>query len=238
MSPTPPSRSPDPRSAPPERVGLFGGSFDPIHAGHLHAARAARTAFGLDRVVFVPANQSPYKPTRRLAPGPDRLEMLRLALRGEPGFEVSDLELERQGPSYTIDTVRALRGSLGLAADASIHLILGSDVLDGLAGWREARALLEAVQPVVVHRAGPMGAADPGDESLERHLAEIAARLSLPLAEKVRAGYLRLPPVPASSTDLRARLPGLDADIGDLPSEVLAYVRERGLYGAADGEPR
>jgi nicotinate (nicotinamide) nucleotide adenylyltransferase len=167
MSPTPPSRSPDPRSAPPERVGLFGGSFDPIHAGHLHAARAARTAFGLDRVVFVPANQSPYKPTRRLAPGPDRLEMLRLALRGEPGFEVSDLELERQGPSYTIDTVRALRGSLGLAADASIHLILGSDVLDGLAGWREARALLEAVQPVVVHRAGPMGAADPGDESLE-----------------------------------------------------------------------
>jgi nicotinate-nucleotide adenylyltransferase len=102
---------PDPGGA--VRLGLFGGSFDPIHAGHLHAARAAREAFDLSRIVFVPARQSPYKPDRQLAPGSDRMEMVRLAIRGEPGFEVNALELARTGPSFTIDTVRALPAALG-----------------------------------------------------------------------------------------------------------------------------
>lgn len=204
------------------RLGLFGGSFDPVHVGHLHAAKAAREAFELSRIVFVPARQSPFKPGRELAPGTDRMEMLRLATRGQPGFEVNDLELRRTGPSYTIDTVRALPAALGLPEDVPIHLILGSDVLDGLAGWREARALLERVQPVVVHRAG----------GFEEHVAEIERVLGPALASKVRAGYLRLPPVPSSATDLRARLPGLPGEVPDLPPQVLAYIRERGLYGA------
>jgi nicotinic acid mononucleotide adenylyltransferase len=118
--------------------------------------------------------------------------------------------------------VRALPAALGLPEDVPIHLILGSDVLDGLAGWREARALLERVQPVVVHRAG----------GFEEHLAEIERALGPALASKVRAGHLRLPPVPASATDLRARLPGLASEVAELPPEVLAYIRERGLYGA------
>jgi len=208
------------------RLGLFGGSFDPVHVGHLHAARAAKEAFGLSRIIFVPARQSPFKPGRELAPGGDRMEMLRLAIRGIPGFEVNDLELRRTGPSFTIDTVRALPAALGLPEDVSIHLILGSDVLDGLAGWREARALLERVQPVVVHRQGASGDKD------EEHLEEIQRQLGPALASKVRAGYLRLPPVPASATDVRARLPGLAAEVPDLPPEVLAYIRGRGLYGA------
>lgn len=212
-----------------QRLGLFGGSFDPIHAGHLHAARAARDAFDLSRVVFVPARQSPYKPGRQLAPGSDRMEMIRLATRGEPGFEVHDLELARIGPSYTIDTVRVLPAALGLPEDVPIHLILGSDVLDGLAGWREARALLERVQPVVVHRADRVGA---DEAAIEAHLHAIGRELGPALAAKLRAGYLRLPPVPASATDLRARLPGLGAEVPDLHADVLAYIRARGLYGA------
>lgn len=204
------------------RLGLFGGSFDPVHVGHLHAASAAREAFDLSRIVFMPARQSPFKPDRQLAPGADRMEMLRLAIRAGTGFEVNDLELRRTGPSYTIDTVRALPAALGLPEDVAIHLILGSDVLDGLAGWREARALLERVQPVVVHRDG----------AFEEHLAELERELGAALAAKVRAGYLRLPPVQASGTDLRARLPGLAAEVHDLPPEILAYIRERGLYGA------
>jgi len=219
-----PFRAPDAR-----RLGLFGGSFDPIHVGHLHAARAASQAFGLARVVFVPARRSPFKPGRELAPAADRLEMIRLAIRGEPGFEASDLELERAGPSYTIDTVRALPAALGVQGSAAIHLILGSDVLDGLAGWREARALLERVQPVVVLRASSWG---DDEAAIEAHLAEIERGLGPALAAKVRAGLLRLPPVPASSTDLRARLPGLDAEVPDLPAGVLAYIRAHGLYGA------
>jgi nicotinate-nucleotide adenylyltransferase len=223
-----PFRAPDAH-----RLGLFGGSFDPIHVGHLHAARAASQAFGLARVVFVPARRSPFKPGRELAPAADRLEMIRLAIRGEPGFEASDLELERAGPSYTIDTVRALPAALGVPESAAvhlmIHLILGSDVLDGLAGWREARALLERVQPVVVLRASRSG---DDEAAIEAHLAEIERGLGPALAAKVRAGLLRLPPVPASSTDLRARLPGLDAEVPDLPAGVLAYIRAHGLYGA------
>ncbi|MFN0007765.1 MAG: nicotinate (nicotinamide) nucleotide adenylyltransferase [Planctomycetota bacterium] len=208
------------------RLGLFGGSFDPVHVGHLHAASAAREAFDLSRIVFVPARQSPFKPGRQLAPGADRVEMLRLALRGRPGFEVNDLELRRTGPSYTIDTVRALPAELGLPEDVSIHLILGSDVLDGFAGWREARALLERVQPIVVYRAGSSG------DAFEEHVAELERKLGPALASKVRAGYLRLPPVPASATEVRARLPGSAGELLDLPPEVLAYIRERGLYGA------
>jgi len=211
------------------RVGLFGGSFDPVHAGHLHAARAAREAFDLPRVVFVPARRSPFKPGRELAPGADRLAMLHLATAGTPGFEVLDLELERDGPSYTIDTVRALPAALGLPGDVPICLILGSDVLDSLAGWREARALLERVQPVVVDRSS--GKVD-GAAEVEAHLTEIARQLGPALADKVRAGYLRVPPVPASSTDLRSRLPGLGADVRDLPPAVLEYIRAHGLYGA------
>jgi len=212
------------------RLGLFGGSFDPIHVGHLHAARAARKAFDLSRIVFVPARQSPFKPERRLASGTDRMEMIRLAIRGEPGFEALDLELGRSGPSYTIDTVRALPAALGLPEDVPIHLILGSDVLDGFAGWREARALLERVQPVVVFR--PQGSRDGDERSSEARLAELERELGTDLARKVRAGYLRLPPVPVSASDLRARLPGLAADVPDLPADVLAYIRARGLYGA------
>ena len=211
------------------RLGLFGGSFDPIHAGHLHAARAAREAFDLTRIVFVPARQSPYKPDRQLAPASDRMEMVRLAIHGEPGFEVNGLELARNGPSYTIDTVRAIPAALGLREDVPIHLILGSDVIDGLAGWREARALLERVQPVVVLRS--LGSGDARAE-FETHLAGIERALGPALAAKVRAGFLRPPPVPASATELRARLPGLAAEVTDIPPDVLAYIRARGLYGA------
>jgi nicotinate-nucleotide adenylyltransferase len=205
------------------RIGLFGGSFDPVHAGHLHAARAALRAFDLDRVVFVPARRPPHKPGRELAPGADRMEMLRLALRGEPRFEALGIELDREGPSYTIDTVRELPAALG-EDGASIHLILGSDNLEGLPTWREAAALLERVQPVVVHRGG-----DPAPS-----LGEIERALGRTAAERVRAGYLELPPVDASSTGVRARIRstgGRSRDL-ELDPSVLDYIRERGLYGA------
>jgi nicotinate-nucleotide adenylyltransferase len=209
--------APPPRAG--RRIGLFGGTFDPIHAGHLHAARAARDARGLDRLVFVPAWRSPYKPGRTPAPAADRLRMVALAIAGERGFEVSDVELVRGGPSYTIDTVRALPRLLGEEEDVALVLVVGSDVLPGLAGWREARALLERVEPLIVHRDG-----DPAAS-----LAGIERALGPDLAAKVARGYLRLPPCEASSTDVRAEL----ADRGAaavLPAAVAAYIRARGLY--------
>jgi nicotinate-nucleotide adenylyltransferase len=203
------------------RIGLFGGSFDPPHEGHLHVARAARGRFGLDRVVFVPAAEPPHKPGQRLAPGADRLALLRLLLEGEPRCEVSDLELARGGRSFTIDTVRALPAELGEPADCEIYLLLGSDNLAGLPQWREARALLERVQPVVVRRAG----------ALADEIAPLAAQLGEELVRKLERGALDLPPVRASSTELRVALPGSDVDARLVPHALLDYIRAHGLYG-------
>ena len=203
------------------RLGIFGGSFDPVHAGHLHAARSAMKAFDLDRVVFVPAREPPHKPGRELVSGAARIEMLRLAIAGEPRFAVHGIELERPGPSFTIDTVRELPALLGEPDGAPLFLILGSDNLAGLPGWRSSQDLLARVQPIVVHREGDP---EPAFAAIERSLGSAAAA-------KCRAGYLALPPVEVSSTDLRARLPDLGARTVDLPREVHEYIRRRGLYG-------
>ena len=117
----------------PRRLGLFGGSFDPVHMGHLHVARVAQRARDLERVVFVPAARPPHKLERALAPGADRLAMLRLAIAGEPSWTVSDVELRREGPSYTVQTVRELALAVGEPADAEVWMILGSDNLPLLA---------------------------------------------------------------------------------------------------------
>ncbi len=107
------------------RVGLFGGTFDPIHIGHLIAAEEARESAGLDRVVFVPCGIPPHKRSELVSAGPVRLEMTRLATRGNPGFEVSEFEVSRDEASFTIETVRHFSGKLG--RDAELFLIVGAD---------------------------------------------------------------------------------------------------------------
>jgi nicotinate-nucleotide adenylyltransferase len=203
-------------------MGMLGGSFDPVHLGHLHAARAALEAFDLDQVVFIPAAQAPHKSERPSASDRDRLEMLRLAIRGEPRFEVSDIELRRGGVSFTIDTVRDLPRELGWPDDAEIHLIVGSDNLPGLPHWHRARELIERVHPIVVHRDG-----DP-DHMLSRTLASLGADAHA----KLRAGYLRLPPVEVSSTELRGRGANFRDERSLVPAAVEEYIRAHGLYGA------
>lgn len=131
------------------RTGLFGGSFDPIHNGHLILAREARERLGLDRVIFIPARISPHKLDRTPAPAALRLEMVRAAIAGEEGFECDDLELRREGPSFTIDTVRELRGRF--PADAFFYFI-GADNLAQLHTWAEVATLRELVRFVVLDR--------------------------------------------------------------------------------------
>lgn len=219
MEPVP--RPPDAPTRSERRIGLFGGSFDPVHAGHLHAARLARDHFALDRVVFVPAFRSPFKAGREPAPGPDRLRMVELAIRDERAFEASDMELVRGGPSYTIDTVRALPRALGEREDVAIHLVLGSDNLESIGGWRAARELFERVDPIVIHREGEP---DVLLDGIERDLGpEIAAKFA--------RGYLRVPPFVASSTDVRAALEGHGESALVVPAPVLEWIRARGLYG-------
>jgi nicotinate-nucleotide adenylyltransferase len=198
-----------------QRLGLLGGSFDPIHRGHLHVAAAAQAAFGLERVVFMPAALPPHKPGVRLAPGEDRLAMVRLAIEGRAGFEASDLELRRDGPSYTIDTVRTL-----VDQGWDVYLILGSDNLAGLPGWRGVGTLLTLAQPVIVWRVGDVLGIPDG----------VRSAVGPDLATRLARGFLELPPHPGRATDLRAELAAGRTDHGDLPPAVASYIRERGLY--------
>lgn len=150
------------------KLGLFPGSFNPIHAGHLAVAAAAKEALGLDRVVFIVSPRPPHKDARALAPARHRLAMARLAVRGLPGFEVSDVELRRRGPSYTIDTVKAFRGKL--------YLIVGADTLAEIGTWRSAAEVRRRVTLAVYARRGSRLRRGRGIVALPGAAVDVAAR--------------------------------------------------------------
>ncbi len=196
------------------RLGVFGGSFDPPHEGHLFVARAAREERGLDHVLWVPAARPPHKPDRVLAADAQRAHMLELLLADEPACSIWTVEFAREGPSYTIDTLHALRAEL---PEVELFLLLGTDNLPGFPRWHRAREILALVTPVVVPRAG--APADP---------EELAA---LPEAERraLAEAVLDRPPVEVSSTELRARL-AAGADHERVPPALREYLAQSGIY--------
>jgi nicotinate-nucleotide adenylyltransferase len=149
------------------RIGLYGGTFDPIHLGHLLLARDALEQLGLDRMRFLPANHSPHKPEIRITPGPIRLEMVRAAIAGEPRFEADDRELRRPPPSYTIDTVRELIAEI---PGAEFTYLIGADNLPLLHTWREIGALRGLVRFAVLARAGAIDPAGEGMPVIRREI--------------------------------------------------------------------
>lgn len=187
------------------RWALFGGSFDPVHYGHLLAAERLRELERLDGVVFVPARRSPHK-RGTSAPARDRLAMLRLALRGNPAFTTSDFEVRRDGPSFTIDTVRAWRRLTGTKP----VLLLGGDSLLDLHRWREAEALLREARLVVYARPG----------------AEEAAARARELGVHYHAGVLS----PLSSAAIRDLVRRRHSLRYQVPEAVRRYIETRGLY--------
>jgi nicotinate-nucleotide adenylyltransferase len=185
------------------RIGVLGGSFDPVHLGHLALAEAARDRLRLDRVLLVVAAGQPLKAGGAAAPAEDRYAMVRLAVRGRPGLEASDLEFLRPAPSYTVDTLRELRR--GLPAGAEVFLVLGADALADLPRWREAGEVRRLASVVGCGRPGsppPAGA----DSLLEVATPDI------------------------SSTEVRRRAAAGEGLEGLVPDDVAAYIRERGLY--------
>lgn len=200
-----------------QRLGVLGGSFDPPHLGHLHAARRAREAFALEHVVFVPAARPPHKPERHLAGERERLEMLALLLAEEPDVSVWGVELARRGPSFTIDTLRALRALV--PPPAALFLILGEDNLADFPRWRAAEEIVALAQPIVVQRGG----SDPAARSVPAGMSSIArTRLAL--------GRLASPALEASSTEIRTALVNEAVPAELLPARILEYVRAHGLY--------
>lgn len=132
------------------RCGIYGGSFDPVHRGHLFVADEVRASFSLDRVVFVPANRSPFKPEAR-ASGAQRIQMLRLAIDGMPWADASSVEVDRPAPSYTIDTLRHFEECL---PETELFLIIGADALAEFAGWRDPGGILDVATVIAVARPG------------------------------------------------------------------------------------
>ena len=198
------------------RLGILGGTFDPVHRGHLVLAGAARDELGLERVLFVPAGQPWRKAERPITSGEHRLAMLRLALEGEGAFEIATLELEREGPSYAADTLEALRRD---RPNHELFFILGEDALVDLPNWVRPGCILELATLTVAKRAGT-----------DRKEVEEAARRLPGLLDRVV--WLKMPLVEVSATEIRDRVRrGLP--IGDLvPRVVEAYIREHGLYRA------
>lgn len=153
------------------KIGIFGGTFDPVHVGHLAIAEAALESAKLDRVIFVPARQSPLKDREPTASAADRLAMLEAATKNEPRFSVSRVELEREGPSYTVDTLNALK------AEGDLYLILGSDALAELHRWRSPERIRALASLLVARRPGaPEPAAGSGARAFDAPCLDISSR--------------------------------------------------------------
>jgi nicotinate-nucleotide adenylyltransferase len=208
------------------RAAVFGGSFNPIHLGHLLMADEMLERLGLNRVVFVPAAAPPHKPASVLAPAEHRYEMVRLAVAGHPGFEVSDIELRRQGPSFTVDTVEALaRPGLDL------FLLIGSETFLDLLSWRQPRRIVELARLVVVPRTG--SAFDPESAAAQKVLREVGAEHFVGPDDPVTAAsviVVHAASLPISSSDLRARARQGRSLAYRVPEAVSAYIRRHRLY--------
>ena len=204
-----------PAAVVPGSLGVFGGTFDPIHHGHLAIAEEAREALGLERVLFVPAAASPFKTDRDITDAAHRLAMVEAAIEGNEAFTSSRLELDRPGPSYTVDTLAALAAQ-GRGADA-LWLVLSSEALAGLPRWREPARVLDLAQIAVVPRAGHdllgwawVGGAFPGRED--------------------RFTFLPGPLLPISGSVVRRRAAAGRSVRYLVPDAVARYIKMYGLY--------
>lgn len=199
------------------RIGVFGGSFDPVHLGHLIVAEQCREQAKLDRVLFVPAARPPHKPDRVLAPFHHRADMLSLAISGNQAFAVDELEKDRPGPSYTVDTLAELKRQ---HPDAELHLIIGSDTLNDLHLWRDPKGIVSLATLLVVGRP------DSAAVSAEQFRQSIGLESS----EPPRLQMIRSPLLEIASRDIRLRL-GEKRSVRYLISRAVeAYIEDKGLY--------
>jgi len=201
-----------------QRIGMLGGTFDPIHLGHLIPAAYAFNYLSLDRLLLVPAAAPVHRPAHMAAPPADRLHMCRLAAAALPGFEASDLEVGRSEPSYTVLTLRDLRDSVGPAAE--LILLVGEDNLSSLHTWRDLDEILRLARVAVLPRPA-VGEAD---------LGPLRSAVGDDTVDRLIAGMVPAPRVPVKATDLRRRVAAGEPIAGLLPASVAAYIAERGLY--------
>jgi nicotinate-nucleotide adenylyltransferase len=197
------------------RLGILGGTFNPLHLGHLICAQEAHLQLGLARVMLIPAAQSPHKPLDDDDPGAEhRLALCRLAVADDPRFEVSSIEVERPGPSYTVDTLEELHS---LEPDNELFLIVGGDVAAGLPTWQEPERVLSLARLAVAKRRGT-----------PRRSIDQALR---GLCGSQRTAFFAMPRIGISSTDIRRRVRLREPIRYLVPDAVASYIEEHRLYG-------
>lgn len=202
-----------------DRVGIMGGTFDPIHYGHLVAAETVRIEFQLAKVLFIPTGNPPHKQEKKISAAELRFEMVKVAIADNPSFEISRMEIDRKGPSYTVDTLRALHGDY---PDSSLYFITGTDALREIFFWRESDEILKLTNFIAASRPG-FEAQDFLDQALKEH-PEVAGRISL----------LEVPALAISSTDIRARVSRGQSIRYLLPEAVCRFIEDKALYIKAE----
>jgi len=203
------------------RLGIYGGSFDPVHYGHLLLAECCLETLCLDEVWLIPAAVPPHKQTRERAPGKARLEMLELALSGHEQLRASPLEIERGGVSYTVETLAAIRQQHPVA---SLFLLMGADSLHELPTWREPARICELAIPAVVRRGG----------SPQPDFTVLAPLVSPARLAEIRAAQVEMPLIELSSTALRQRAANGHSLRFRTPRAVEKYIETHALYRTKD----
>ena len=201
------------------RIGVFGGTFDPVHVGHLILAERCRESARLDQVLFVPSAVPPHKKTHVLTPFAQRVEMLTLAISGHPPFRIDELENERSGPSYTVDTLTQLQAQ---RPGDEFCFILGSDSLHDFPTWRQPARILELATLLVIVRSDwPAFAVD-----------ELRKAVKLPDDFRLRYEVVEAPLIDISSREIRQRIAASQSVRYMIPRAVEAYIEDKGLYKA------
>ena len=211
----------------PRRVALFGGTFDPIHRGHMAAAQAALDADLVDELVFIPAGDPPHKPAGAHQPREQRWCMAVLATLTEPRCRVARWEIDRAGKSYAVDTVReAIADYAARGETPEFHWVIGTDAMALIDTWRDAPTLFQLTKFLVIARSGFTEA------GLREHLAT-----TVPWAPADALRFIAMPHVDVSSTDLRRRMATGESAADGLPDLVATYIGRYGLYRAPVGSP-
>jgi nicotinate-nucleotide adenylyltransferase len=191
-----------------QKLGVLGGTFDPIHMGHLVLAEQVREKFRLERVIFIPSASPPHKTEQKLSSANDRFEMTKLALEGNPYFFVSDIELKREGLSFTVETLRELKE---LYKDSEIYFLTGSDVLDEITSWRDPEEIYRLAKIVIAIRPG-FDKFDPKNHFVKKSI------------------IINITGMDISSTQIREKVKKGESIKYLVPSKVEEYIKKKNLY--------
>jgi nicotinate-nucleotide adenylyltransferase len=203
-----------------KRILLFGGTFDPVHWGHLRIGQFIAEALDFNRVLLLPSASPPHKPTA-VASGRDRLNMLKAAVADDPLFDVDPIELHREGVSYTIDTVADLRTRFG--AETELFWIIGADMLAYLPQWYRAKELVTQVRFITALRR-------PWHDRIEAIFSDLVNYFDAATVARLRSDMIETPLIDISSTNIRQALQAGEDISAWVPTAVLEYIQDRGLY--------